>query len=399
MNQNKLSIRFIISRARENKQGECPLYCRMTYEQSRKQFATGYFTKYEEWDSRKQLSSSHLLNSQIEVIVSNIRAAYLKLQLEEKYFSVEDIYNLYPGKDDERKSIPGTLQYFSDYLSQLKMLIGKDIAQSTYNKFQYVYNQTEEFIFWKYSKKDIALDKLNMKFLGDFEHYLKAERDQVQITVNKAIQRFRKPIRLAVQEGILSVDPFYSFKAKRVKNDLLFLTSDELKRLEDFRFVQSRLEYVRDLFVFSCYTGLPYQEVMSLQKTDILTSFDQKPWISIYRKKTSKNLSVPLLPRAISIIEKYKSEKSNVFPRMSNQKVNSYLKEIADIVGINKRITHHVARKTFASTILLYNDVPIEIVSELLGHSSIKITQQHYGKVVQKRISDCIAELGKKLNR
>ncbi|MEQ5790822.1 site-specific integrase [Muricauda sp. NFXS6] len=397
MNQKKLSIRFIINKARENKQGKCPLYCRMTYGQTRKQFATGHFTSYKEWDSQKQLSTKKLLNSQIEVIISNIRAAYLKLQLEKEYFNVEDIYNLYIGKDEERKSIPGTLQYFSDYLDHIKRLIGLDITQSTFNKFQYIYNQAEEFVQWKYSTKDIALDRLNMKFLADFEHYLKTERGQVQITVNKAIQRFRKPVRRAVQEGILSVDPFYSYKPKRVKNGIVFLTSDELSKLEKFKFTQSRLKYIRDLFIFSCYTGLPYQEVMSLQKMDIQTSFDKKLWISIYRKKTSRNLSVPLLPKALNIIEKYKSEESNVFPRISNQKVNSYLKEIADIVGINKRITHHTARKTFASTVLLYNDVPMEIVSELLGHSSIKITQEYYGKIVQKRISEEMRRISKYL--
>lgn len=387
MNQNKLSIRFIINKARKNRRGECPLYCRITYGQNRKQFATGHFVRDKNWDAKKQLSKNNLINSQIELTISNIQRAYLKLMLDKDSFSVGDIYGYYIGENDD-KAVPDTLEYFLGYLNQLKELCGKDITQSTYSKFQYVYNQVTEFIHWKYSKNDISLDKLNPKFLVDFEYYLKVERNQVQVTVNKAIQRFRKPVRLAVQEGILKVDPFYSFKPKRVKNKVIFLSSEELSILEEFKFAQSRLEYVKDLFVFSCYTGLPYQEVMSLEKKNIQMSFDKNLWISIHRKKTNRSLSIPLLPKAIQIIDLYKSNSLNVFPKISNQKVNSYLKEIAEIVGIEKRITHHTARKTFASTILLYNDVPMEIVSELLGHSSIKITQEHYGKIVQKRISE-----------
>lgn len=398
MNQNKLSIRFIINKARKNKQGKCPLYCRMTYGQSRKQFATGQFIRYKGWDSKKQISKSELINSQIELIESNIRTAYLKLQLERGTFDVGDIYNYYVGKNVDSKSVPGTLEYFLEYLKQLKKLIDRDITIGTYNKFKYVYEQSRKFILWKYAKKDIPMDKLNLKFLSDFEYYLKTERNQVQITVNKAIQRFRKPIRLAVQDGILEVDPFYSYKPKKVVKRVVFLTKEELIKLEEFEFVQSRLEYIRDLFIFSCYTGLPYQEVMSLETKDIIISFDEKLWISMYRKKTARKIEVPLMEQAIYLIDKYKSDKDKVFPQISNQKVNSYLKEIADITGIDKRITYHVARKTFASTVLLYNDVPIEVVSELLGHSSIKITQDHYGKVVQKKLSECISELGKKLN-
>jgi len=138
--------------------------------------------------------------------------------------------------------------------------------------------------------------------------------------------------------------------------------------------------------VFSCYTGLPYRELMNLKQSNIIKGFDGNLWIKMKREKTSKELSIPLLPKALVILENY-SNNDQVFPRISNQKYNSYLKEIADLVGIDKRLTTHMARRTFASTVLLFNDVPMEIVSELLGHSSMKITQDSYGKVVQKKIS------------
>ena len=170
--------------------------------------------------------------------------------------------------------------------------------------------------------------------------------------------------------------------------------------LENYQFAQEKLGKVRDLYLFSVYTGLAYHEAFTLQRKHIIKGFDKELWINMKRGKTGKAFEVPLLPKAIEIIKKYGelgNDDSYILPRMSNQKMNSYLKEIADIIGIKKRLTHHTARKTFATTILLYNDIPIEIVSSLLGHSSIAITQKHYAKVVNKKVSMCMEELKNKL--
>lgn len=152
------------------------------------------------------------------------------------------------------------------------------------------------------------------------------------------------------------------------------------------------------MFVFCCYTGLAYAEMSSLKQEHLITGFDNNLWISMYRKKTGKDFSVPLLDKPIQIIEKYRtSERETLLPKISNQKFNSYIKEICGIVGIEKKISHHIGRKTFATTVLLYNDVPMEIVSELLGHSKMSITQEHYGKVVQKKVSEHMQNLTEKL--
>jgi integrase len=157
---------------------------------------------------------------------------------------------------------------------------------------------------------------------------------------------------------------------------------------------------VKDWFVFSCYTGLAYNEISNLKKQHIVKGFDGELWIEMKREKTQKNISVPLLPKAKELIDKYADENSEVvFDVCSNQRYNSYLKEIASILGINKRLTTHTARKTFASTVLLYNDVPMEIVSELLGHSSISITEDSYGKVVKKKVSVELLKLNDKFQR
>ena len=230
--------------------------------------------------------------------------------------------------------------------------------------------------------------------------YLKTDKKQKQVTVNKCIQRFQKIIRLAIAEGYLLRNPFLLYKFKKVETRIVFLTKKELAKLETQVINVPRLQIVRDLFVLCCYTGLAYQEMASLQKKNIIEGFDGNKWISMYRKKTNKEFSIPLLSKAQMMIDKYQTEnkQEKLLPVISNQKINAYLKEIATIIKLEKRLTHHVARKTFATTVLLYNDVPMEIVSKVLGHSKMSITQEYYGKIVQKKVSEHMNKLNLKLN-
>ena len=185
------------------------------------------------------------------------------------------------------------------------------------------------------------------------------------------------------------------YKAKHVKKEITYLTPEELDKFESHQFVQPRLQLVQDLFVFSCYTGLPYNELIRLEHKHIIKGFDGNLWIKIRREKTSKSLSIPLLPKALELLKKH-SKEGYVYPRISNQRYNSYLKEMAVIVGIEKKLTTHMARRTFATTVLLYNEISMEVVSELLGHSSIKVTQDSYGKIIQNKVSLAINQLKNK---
>ncbi len=392
MNQKNLSVLFLLKKDKTNKQGTCPIYCRITYLEKRKQFSTGEFITPLEWYAKKQKANSkstsnQQINLQLEIISANIRKVYLQLQMMEGAFGVAEIFSKYLGKTEKKEE--KVVSYFEKFLIKQSKLIGKDLKLSTWKKSEYVCNDVIAFIKSKYGKNDYPLNKLGQSFLDDFEYYLKTVKNQKQITINKGIQRFRKSIKEAVGEGYLENDPFVFHKPGRVRKEVIFLSTDELNMLEEHHFIQPRLQLVKDLFIFCCYSGLAYHEMANLKKEHVVKGFDRNEWIQMKREKTSKGISVPLLPRANSIIDKYKGlEGDFVLPRISNQKINSYLKEIGSIVGINKRITHHTARKTFASTVLLYNDVPMEIVSELLGHSSMTITQEYYGKVVQKRVSE-----------
>ncbi|AUS05128.1 site-specific integrase [Pseudotamlana carrageenivorans] len=396
MNSSKLHILFVISTSRIRKDKRASLICRITYLKDRKQFATGKFINPAYWHRKQQVvkrpqPDAELINTQLSLIKTKLSQAFLMLQVKEQSFTVEDVYLQYKGEKTQKDK--GALDAFKRYLESLKKLIGIDIQRATWVKFDYSYKHVKDFIKYKYKRTDYPLNKLNLQFLADLEYYLKTEKSLGQATINKIIQRFRKPIRIAVAEGDLDKDPFMLYKAKRTKNSIVFLSPEELIKLENHVFSQPRLKLVKDLFVFCCYTGLAYTELMDLEPKNIVVGFDKNRWIKMNRKKTSKALSIPLLPKAETILDNYVSHEMKVFPRISNQKYNSYLKEIAAISGIEKNLTTHMARRTFASTVLLYNNVSMEIVSELLGHSSMKITQESYGKVVQKKISIEIEKL------
>lgn len=401
MHHEKLSILFVINQTKTNQKGLCSINCRITINKERKQFSTGNSINPKDWNSKKQIAESKLtdyivLNGQLSIIKQKLNNIYFKLQIENVSIKVDNIIDSYFQKPSKKED--SVISYLKKDLDKLKKLIGKDLKQSTWNKFNYVYNDVASFIKFSLNKKDIPLNELNLNFLEQFEYYLKTEKNNKQVTLNKVIQRFRKPIKNAISEGYLDKDPFLMYKASRVKKEIIFLSTEELYKLENYSFEQVRLSQVRDLFIFCCYTGLAYNEMINLKTENISIGFDNMEWIQMKREKTNKEIAIPLLPKAKSILVQY-SNKENILPRFSNQKVNSYLKEITAIVGINKNITHHIARKTFASTILLYNDVPMEIVSELLGHANMVITQESYGKIVRKKVSEEMKKLNLKLSK
>ena len=258
---------------------------------------------------------------------------------------------------------------------------------------------------FKFNSADLKLKDVKSNFLDDYDYYLKTQKGKnkqglSQSTINKAIQRFRKTLKYAISEGYLEKDPFIMHTAKVIRKNIVFLTYEELLQLEKQQFKTDRIQIIKELFLFCCYTGLAFKEMSLLKKSDIITGFDNNLWIVVKRSKTNRDYKVPLLPRAQKVLQIYNDDTSElVFPKISNQKFNEYLKEIAEIIGISKNLTHHIARKTFASTVLLYNDIPMEIVSELLGHSKLSTTQEHYAKVVNSKLSQHIIDLGNKLDK
>ena len=381
MNNHKIRVLFVIADNRIKKNNKAPIYCRINYNKSRKQFATGIFIEPNNWNNIKQKilpisEVNTLLNNKPIGIYQQIDTAFLMLQILPYDFDVDDIYRNCKGEDfKEEISILGAYDLHN---KKTKKLIGIDFNELSWSRYVESRRKVALFINKSYKRKDVRLKDLDLKFIKELKYFFKTEFKLKQATVYRGIQRVEKIIQFAIAENYLQKNPFYLYKNKKYKTVIVYLTDEELKRLEKHRFSQLRLQQVQDLFIFCCYTGLAYTEMTTLTTNNIEVGFDGNEWIQMIRKKTNRKISVPVLPKAKEILEKY----GNELPKISNQKFNSYLKEISALLSVDKKLTHHIARKTFATTVLLYNNVLTEIVSELLGHSNMNITQAHYGKVV-----------------
>ena len=395
MKTDNLKIRFIVYKSRINRSGKSPIYCRLTFKGQRRNFATGFFTIGKDWNSKNQSSSTDdKLNQRLKIVHHKLEEIELYLNFKKDGYDVEAILALYFNKPIEEKG-ETVISFYNKFLNRQKDLIGKDIKQITWNKYFYIYNHLEEFLKSK-SLAKLELKELKLNLLCDFEYFLKAKKGNKQITVNKTLQRFKKVIKQAQIEGFIDRDPFLGYKVKKINKQIVYLKQSELKKLEEHKFGNYRLEKVRDCFVLCCYTGLAYNEMSRLKSKHLQTNGGVN-WIIIDRTKTEKTLEIPLLKKAENLISKYTFDEVLELPVVSNQRFNSYLKEIAEIVGIEKNLTHHVARKTFATTVLLENNIPIEIVSHVLGHSSIKVTQDHYGKILSSSVAKEFKSLNSKL--
>ncbi len=401
MKIHKLNIRYVIAKNKIRRDGKAPLYCRLTYLEARKQFATGFFINPKQWNTADQSlkppnEENIFINTQLSLIKNDINQAFLFLQVNEEEFDVEDVFLQYKGNPPKKSKT--ILQLFQEHNDRIEKLTDKEYSIATLWKFKQARELLKDFIKYSFNKGDYHFKDLDLKFIQDYEFFLKAEKSLALATTNKMIQRFRKIVKLAISQDIIHKEPFISYKVKHIKKEIVYLTTEELSKLEKYKFKAERLQIVADMFIFCCYTGLAYNEMANLEKSHIVKGFDDNEWINMKRVKTQQTLSIPLLNKSKMIIEKYeKADEVKVLPSLSNQKFNVYLKEIGDIVGIDKRLTHHLARRTFATTVLLYNDVPMEIVSELLGHSKITITQESYAKVVNKKVSEQMGRLNCKL--
>nr|WP_262918334.1 site-specific integrase [Mucilaginibacter straminoryzae] len=388
-------------RSKTNEKGTMPIFCRLTLNGKRKQFSTGFFLKESNWNGQTQryrgtsVDAQHV-NSGLESIRVQLIKAYNAIAKEGSVFTVEQVYNRFAEKDKEYKTL---LQAFEYHNEKMKELVGKDYVKATYDKFVVIQNHVEEFIKCEYKLSDYPLSEIKLKFLHDLDHYLKVTKRHNQNTINKVIERVKKVMKIAVGNGWIVSDPFVLYQKKKYVKEVVFLSSIELKKLETHKFAQDRLEAVRDCFIFSCYTGLAYNEASQLSTDHLQLDDNGLLWIEMIRQKTQRPVSVPVLPKAMKVLKKYgyPGKEGLLLPVISNQKMNSYLKEVAEVVGIGKHLTHHIARKTFASTVLLNNDIPVEIVSFLLGHSKTTTTEQHYAKVVKDSVIRHVRNLNKRL--
>jgi len=293
------------------------------------------------------------------------------------------------------------LAIFQERNERMKALIGKGYAKGTWNRFETALKLTRQFIQWKFKRDDITIYALNNDFVNDLSFWYKTVRGCGHNTTMKYITNLKKIVLHCVDNGWLTKDPFASFSLSLEENDPVFLSKEELQRLTEKDIKNVRLHGVRDIFIFCCFTGLAFVDVKKLKRSEVCTGIDGQLWIQKNRQKSAVPSRIPLLPITIQILDKYKDHPACVandilLPVLSNQKYNSYLKELADICNIDKKLTSHTARHTFGTTVTLSNRVPIESVKQMMGHKNIKQTL-HYARVLPIKLSEDMQLLKERL--
>ncbi|RKR82873.1 site-specific recombinase XerD [Mucilaginibacter gracilis] len=402
---NTFGVTFYLKKQKTTQSGKSPIYARITVNGKRIEISVKRSIEENNWNATKGMAKGSReeiikMNKYLDQFKAGIIDSYQQLLLQKKFITAELLKEKVTGGDQAEFTLCKLMEYHNSDQGQLLEL---GTMKNYYTTQKYI----KEFVKERFKTSDKYLSELSYKFITDFEYFLRnrtPEKGQKVLNNNglmKHIERFCKMINLAVRLEWIDRNPFHAYQLKFDKVEREYLTKQELARIEAKKFNIVRLQIVQDLFVFSCYTGLAYIDVFNLTPANLVAKSENNIWIATNRQKTNEPVRVPLLPKALAIIEKYKGHpqslaEGKVLPKLSNQKLNSYLKEIADTCGITKPLTFHIARHTFATTVTLTNGVPIETVSKLLGHSKLTTTQI-YAKVVESKLADDMARLSEKL--
>jgi len=405
--RNTFNVLFYLKKHRTNNLGENPIYLRITANGQRAEMSMHISIAENAWNSSsgKAIGTSKKardINAFLESTSSTMFEHYKYLRETGKPITPTSIKNAYLGIEPEEDKGKKVLELFREHNDKVKALVNIDYSPETLERYETSLKHTRDFIMQKYDREDLYFSELNHEFIVDYEIYFKTVRKCAHNTTLKYIKNFKKIVRLAITTGHLDKDPFANFKMRLKKVDRGFLSDEELNTIINKKFHTKRLEQVRDCFVFSCFTGLAHSDLKRLSPEHIVIGTDGLRWIKIKRKKTDNLSSIPILDVTQMLIDKYKNDpyciaQNVVLPVNSNQKMNAYLKEIADLCGIEKNFTSHLARHTFATTVTLNNNVPIETVSKMLGHSSINMTKT-YARLLDKKVGQDMKHLNNKFS-
>lgn len=401
---NTFGVHFLI-RQDKLKEGKAPVYARITVNTDRILIGLKQWIDPRSWDMRKGAGKgakdeTKSLNNYLSEVRTEIGECYRELQLKKKIITADDVKITFLRVEEIEHTLLSLFKFHNEREKH-------KLNENTLSHYLTTQRYLSEFITARYRKKDLSLKDVNFKFLSDFENFLRdyqPEKNKKPIGNTGAMThliRLKKMLNLAISLDWIGKNPFFSYRIKIRHEVRQYLNKTELSALETKVFALPRLDYVRDLFVFCCYTGLAYTDAIYLKAGNLVVGVDQGLWIKTKRKKTLVPVNTLLLPKPIAILKKYENDyralsNGTLFPLLSNQKMNSYLKEIADLCLIDKNLTSHIARDTFATTVTLSNNVPIETVSKMLGHTKIGTTQI-YAKVIEQKVSDDMAALRERL--
>ncbi|MCF8272619.1 MAG: site-specific integrase [Flavobacteriaceae bacterium] len=392
--KTKITLHFYAKSTKANANGLLPIYVRLTVDGKRLEFSTKKFVEKSKWSNelskmKGTTEEARSINSYLDLMKSKVLDAQMELIHRNQTLSIENFKSKLLGTEERQRML---VPIFKDHNNKIKELVGKEYAPGTLERYTTSLKHTIEFMQWKYNVSDIDITKIDHAFITDYEFWLRSVRNCANNTAVKYIKNFNKIIKLCLANDWLEKNPFANYKSKVKEVERVYLTENEIQSIIEKDFKTERLSVVRDIFLFSCFTGLAYIDVKNLTKSHISFGIDGEKWIFTHRQKTESASKIPILPVTQMIIEKYENHPQcnneyKLLPILSNQKMNAYLKEIAGVCEIEKELTFHIARHTFATTVTLTNGVPIESVSKMLGHKNLRTTQ-HYAKVLYRKVSD-----------
>lgn len=398
--RSTFKILFYLKKNAPKPDGSVPVMCRISIDGAIAQFSCKVSIPVELWDTKANRANgkskeAQAINVKLDKIRVGINKCYQEAMLKDGFTTADKVKNAYLGLDVKQHTL---MALFESHNQELAKKVGITRSKKTYEVYIAVYNNLSRFLPKRYNRNDIALKELDSNFVVDFEEYLRIERKSTTNGINCYMTVLKHVVSKACTSGILYTNPIVSYKAKYISKDRGFLNNEELQRIMDIKFKKASHELIRDLFIFSVFTGLSYIDVKNLTPDKIRKSFDGHIWIETKRQKTNTPSNVRLLEVPKRILEKYKGLARNgkVFPVPSNKQCNNILKKIGLDCGIKTKLTYHVSRHTMATTICLSKGVPIETVSRILGHTNIKTTQI-YAKITNEKISQDMELLSLKL--
>lgn len=399
--RSTFKVLLFVKRNAAKKNGNAPIIARITIDQIVAQFNTKLEINPINWSvsagkAAGRSAEAVSINSMLDSIRSSVHQHYHSLLEMDGYVTTERVKNAFLGKIERGKTL---IEFFEMHNEQYLQKVKMNTADKTYSRYELTKKRLIEFMKLKHSVSDMLIKEINVVFIDNFLLHIKNHYGCTHNTAMKFVQRFRTVVNFAKNTGLVTADPFGNYKVKFEQTDRDYLTMEEITAIYNKKFTSKRLEQVRDLFIFSCYTALSYIDVCELTQENIRTSFDGNLWIMTKRHKTNVASNIRLLEIPKAILEKYKDKLPNgmILPIISNQKVNDYLKEIATICNINKNLTFHIARHSYATSVLIANGVPIETVSKILGHTNIRTTQI-YARITDVKVSNDMELLAQKLD-
>lgn len=400
-NRSTFSVLFYLNTSKKKKSGKCPVMGRISVDGKSTAFGTGMEILSGEWNASEGLAigkENTAVNKHIEDYKTALEAHYRNIVESQGFVTAELLKNALRGIGTVQNTV---MQEFAELVEEKRKSIGIKIVASSYGIYTAAYRHFKGFLKHKYDTDDIPFSMVNQAMVEEFAYYLKIDTRLAARTAKATMKPFRTVVKRAFNEGLMRHDPFFDYKPEKILSVPRWLSRDEIDRLMKLQLKSKAQSFVRDMFLFSTFTGISYIDLKNLLHTDIQRREDGSMWIILNRHKTGTASYIPLLDIPMKILEKYKDSRfsgsdDKVFKIRSSASVNEHLKELAKLAGIDKRLHYHMSRHSFGTEICLSQGVPIETLSKMMGHLSIKTTQI-YAEVTRTKINEDMTKLAKRM--